>query len=629
MSEPAAEGGGATAPATLDGALKLVVWDLDDTLWSGTLSEGEVELDPARAELVRTLNRRGIVNAICSKNDLAAARARLEAEGLWEEFVFPSIDWTPKGPRIARIVEDMQLRPPNVLFVDDNVTNLQEALHFVPSLQIAGPELLDRLLSLPQAAGKDDSALTRLAQYRTLERKAADRAALEEGSNEDFLRSCEIRVAIAPVGPQDHERVRELVNRSNQLNFTKSRLSEEQLAALLAEPGRETRVVRVRDRYGDYGLCGFYSLAGGTLTDYVFSCRILHMGVEQWLHARLGGPDVTVRGDVAATLDAPASVDWITLDDGDRDGAGGARDGAGGAVAAAPPRRRFGSSRVLLKGGCDLWLLNGFLGGSILNEFTYPSPSGAEVHADHTEILRRDSEEVMAAYGEEIERIPFLDRAAYRSRVVRSPKSLGTVIFSVLMDYTQGLYGLRGGDLVVPYGQLDNDATDPDNWPQLERRYGEVGLDRAFLEWFAERFEFRGAIGPDAFKENIRWLAGRLRPRTRLVLINGAEVPLENPREPDRHRRHIVMNRALEEVAAELGDVAVCDVRKFVTSPDDFKDNIRHYKRETYLRMAQELAGIVSDDLDVEQRPLVMRMRRARRRFARNAERAAFRLRLR
>ena len=58
--------------------VKLVVWDLDDTLWEGTLSEGRVTLPPSRAQLVRTLNRRGIVNSVCSKNDPSRARAELE-----------------------------------------------------------------------------------------------------------------------------------------------------------------------------------------------------------------------------------------------------------------------------------------------------------------------------------------------------------------------------------------------------------------------------------------------------------------------------------------------------------------------------------------------------------------------
>ena len=185
----------AHAPLQLEAPVKLVIWDLDEVLWRGVLSEEEVELDPAFADVVRTLNRRGIVNSICSKNDPDDARARLEREGLWEELVFASIGWTPKGPRIAQIIEDMQLRPVNVLFIDDNVTNLGEARHYVPGLQVAEPGAIADLLSLLQCVGKEDTALTRLEQYRVLETKATDRAQ-STVSNEDFLRSCDIRVQL-------------------------------------------------------------------------------------------------------------------------------------------------------------------------------------------------------------------------------------------------------------------------------------------------------------------------------------------------------------------------------------------------------------------------------------------------
>ncbi|HTA05034.1 MAG TPA: HAD-IIIC family phosphatase, partial [Solirubrobacteraceae bacterium] len=340
----------------LSAPLKLVIWDLDDTLWRGTLSEQEVELDEARAEVVRSLNSRGIVNSICSKNDPDAARERLQCEGLWEQFVFPSIDWSPKGQRVAQLIEDMQLRAANVLFVDDNVGNLQEARYFAPELQIAAPELLSELLALPQAQGKDDRALSRLEQYRLLERKVSDRDRTA-GSNEDFLRECDIRIELAAPTAQDLERLRELVNRSNQLNFTKSRFTEQQLQALLAEGSdRRTGYVRVHDRYGDYGVCGFYSLREGRLTDFVFSCRILHMGVEQWLYEHLGRPELTVVGEVASSVPSSSPVDWITQVE--------------ASSAVEPGRRRAAgaSSRVLLKGGCDLFLLNGFLGGAIKTE---------------------------------------------------------------------------------------------------------------------------------------------------------------------------------------------------------------------------------------------------------------------
>jgi FkbH-like protein len=608
---------GSSLPA-LAAPVKAVIWDLDDTLWAGTLSEEEVQLGERNADIVRSLNRRGIVSSICSKNDRAKVCERLQREGLWEEFVFASIDWTPKGTRIAQLVSDMQLRAPNVLFVDDNPANLREALHYVPGLQVVEVDALAGLLDRPQLAGKPDPDLTRLQRYRILESKLADRERAS-GSNEDFLRSCDIRVTMAPAAADDAARVMELVNRANQLNFTKSRLTRQQYDALLADPERRTGYVRVQDRYGDYGVAGFYSVRDGRATDLVFSCRILNMGVEQWVHRQLGAPAVSIVGDVASSLSEPPEVDWIRLDD----------DSAQPSAARVRARRGRAGSRVMLKGGCDLSLLNGFLGGSIKTEFTYTSDTGAEVHADHTEILRRSVPETVTRHGREIDRLPFLDRAAFGSRVARRPRSFGTLIYSVLMDYTQGLYRLRDSDFVVPHGQFDVDATDPANWEGLAARWGHAGIDEPFLTWFSQHFEFEGALGAEALQENIRWLRRLLPEQTKLILLNGAEVPDVSPLEVDRHLRHRRMNAALDEVMVDLPETEICDVRTIVVAREDVTDNIRHYKRGTYLRIAERLRDMVGEGLGIEQRPFAMRVHRGQRKLARRIERAAVRFTLR
>lgn len=603
-------------PSHLDAPVKLVIWDLDDTLWAGTLSEGLVVLDPVHAELVRELNRRGIMSSVCSKNGFADARERLVHEGLWDQFVFPSISWSPKGPQIAQIIENMQLRPPNVLFIDDNIGNLQEARHYVPEIQTAGPELIASLLSLPQLKGKDDRKLSRLHQYRILERKVADRAVVT-GSNEDFLRSCDIRIELSTHCADEIVRLTELINRTNQLNYTKSRITKDELLSMLQDEKRDTRYINVRDRYGDYGICGFYSLLGGRLTDFVFSCRILHMGVEQWLHAHLGHPALDIVGDVASSLDSYKSIDWISLVDQKYD----------------PTQSQIRSvvatsnARILLKGGCDLWLVHDFLDGSLKTEFTYPSPTGADVRGDHTEILRLSTKEVLSEFGSTIDRLPFLDRASYASRIVRSPDTFGTIIYSVLMDYTQGLYRLCNTDFVIPYGQYDEDITDSAHWAYIESRWGSVGVDRPFLEWFSRHFEYQGGLSAQAFQRNIRWLASLLPITTRLVLINGAEVPLSQEREIDRHLHHRHMNKSLDEVVKELPNATVCDVRDFVVSPDDITDNIRHYTRQMYLQMADRLTVLVGDDLAVERRSPMIQIRKLRRKIERRIDRAAHMLR--
>ncbi len=587
--------------STLQAQIKLIIWDLDETFWSGTLSEGQVTHDSHNIELVRELNRRGIVSSICSKNDHDEARAELESAGVWDQFVFPSISWSPKGVAVRTIIEDMGLRAVNVLFIDDNLGNLNEAVHYNPGLQTALPSAIDGLLDQPQLAGKDDRSLTRRDQYRVLERKRDERAQ-SSGSNEDFLRESGIRVELGTDCESRAERLVELINRSNQLNYTKRRFGVDEFRAMLADPDRDTRYVSVRDKYGDYGICGVYSVKDGTLSDYVFSCRILHMGVERWIYAQLGKPALAIDGDVLTALDDVDEVDWISLD-----------SDAGSAPEAGPPQQ----AAVLLKGGCDLLAVDDFLQGRLVTEFNTVGSRGHDVVGHHTVLIRRAAQGLSEDQRAVIERLPFLDETAFQTGILTDPDRYDAVVYSVLQDYAQGLYRYRDGDLVVPYEQYSDPATDPARWSYFVERWERVGIDRPFLEWFADNFEFLGPLSPEQFQDNIRWLRARVPAQVRLVLINGAEVEVDEPRELGRHLRHQEMNAALDAVVGELPNTSILDVRPFINTRDDVVDNIRHYTRPGFLHMANGLRDLLGDELRVESRPVMVGATKARRRFKR------------
>jgi FkbH-like protein len=302
--------------------IKMVIWDLDDTFWNGTLAEGESVKRIARnVRIVKQLTDRGIVSSICSKNDYAAAKSVLERMGVWNYFVFPRISFDPKGEIVASIVEDANLRPDNVLFIDDNKLNLEEARHFSPALMTHLPEvIIPSLLDLPEAAGKADPTHAKLKQYKTLEKKQVDRQASAVGAA-SFLRGCDIRIHIDFNIEAHLERVVDLANKSNQLNFTKSRLETgqqvDEFKALLASYGSHAGVIRVWDKYGDYGIVGFFAMVRlpykHDLKHFVFSCRTMNMGVEQFVFEYLGRPNVKIVEPVSNPIVAFESVDWIRM----------------------------------------------------------------------------------------------------------------------------------------------------------------------------------------------------------------------------------------------------------------------------------------------------------------------------
>lgn len=300
--------------------IKLVIWDLDDTLWRGTLAEGdEVELFEHRAELVRALNRHGVVSSICSKNEEATARGKLTALGLWDEFVFPKIAFVPKPQAISSLLSAMRLRAADTLFVDDNPVNLREAQFALPDLNILN-------ISDPGSDAVLEAILTdqppsrnRLAEYRMLERKHHDRATMSGSSDEAFLQSCEIRAcAPAMMANMDFiDRIVELINRSNQLNYTKSRTDESTIREYLTSHYTKYYCwsVFAADKYGDHGLVGFVMIdrASRTFRHFVFSCRIMHMGIENFALrvVRRFFPDVHVPSDWIERCGA-SDADWIS-----------------------------------------------------------------------------------------------------------------------------------------------------------------------------------------------------------------------------------------------------------------------------------------------------------------------------
>ena len=288
----------------------------------------------------------------------------LEDRQIWSYFVFPQIEFQPKGQVVARLIETMGLRAENVLFLDDNPQNREEVRFTSPSIHVAGPSELGELLDHPALEGRPDESLTRLNQYHLLEAKNVD-ASRFESDHETFLRQCDIRVSINEDCRSGIDRIAELIQRTNQLNFTKKRIGRDEVAALVADPDVECGSVRVEDRYGDYGIAGFYAMRNGTLEHLLFSCRVLNMGVEAWVFDSLGRPALDIRGDVVGDPRASVRPDWIRA----------SAPPTTGTIKQPTTNASGRGPRMLLRGGCDLDQVIDFLGQryKVPVEFNYVS----------------------------------------------------------------------------------------------------------------------------------------------------------------------------------------------------------------------------------------------------------------
>jgi FkbH-like protein len=286
---------GAAAPAE---KVKCVAWDLDNTLWRGTLVESapeELELDPGAAELVRRLDERGILQTIVSKNNHDDAWAVLNKHGLADYFLFPAINWGQKSLNLKQVAEQLNINIDTFAMIDDSDFERAEIAAALPQVRVYPETAIGTLLRRPEF----DVTVTELSRQRRLtylNNIQRDRARETfAGDYEEFLRSCGMRLRLfVPERRGDVERCLELIQRSNQLNLSSRRYAAAEFGALLAREGVLCVALHCADRFGDYGIVGFSSVDEARdeplVLDFVLSCRVAQKRVEhsyfQWLADR-------------------------------------------------------------------------------------------------------------------------------------------------------------------------------------------------------------------------------------------------------------------------------------------------------------------------------------------------------
>lgn len=266
--------------------VKCVIWDLDNTLWRGTLLEEDVVHPEAMPiELIRRLDERGILCSVASKNDYAQALAKLAEFGIADYMVFPQIGWQPKSESIKTIAEKLNIGLDTFVFVDDNPFELDEVRRALPMVTCIDARDIGTLADNPRLVG---STTAEAKRRRLMYREAMHRDEEEQkfsGNFFEFLRSCEMRLSIKKYNQAHFARVAELVQRTNQLNFSGHKYKREEVDPILSDPKLEKWVLECSDKFGSYGVVGFglASRAGDQVgvQDFMLSCRVQGRFVEQ------------------------------------------------------------------------------------------------------------------------------------------------------------------------------------------------------------------------------------------------------------------------------------------------------------------------------------------------------------
>jgi FkbH-like protein len=275
-------------PATSAKPVKCVVWDLDNTLWDGVLVEDGLEgltLKPGIQAIISELDRRGVIQSVASKNNPDEALGALQHFGIQEMFLYPEISWRPKGEAIARIAANLNIGVDSLLFIDDQEFERKQVETTCGGVRTLDSKRYGALLEMEQL---NLPITSESANRRELYKVEQERKEVEAKFKDDykaFLKYCNIRATVTPLTESNLERVHELTQRTNQMNFSGNRYDRAVLRQILTALHLDTYVLSCEDRYGSYGIVGFgiVDTREPRLTDLMFSCRVQSKRVEHAL----------------------------------------------------------------------------------------------------------------------------------------------------------------------------------------------------------------------------------------------------------------------------------------------------------------------------------------------------------
>jgi FkbH-like protein len=300
---------------TLRGVLrpsaKCLALDLDQTLWGGAIGDdglrgiqlGDDHPGSAFKRFQRALlglRDRGVLLAVCSKNDEEVAREAIERHPemliRWDDFSAHRINWSAKSENLRSIAEELDIGIDSLVLFDDNPVERAEVRHGAPEVHVVEvPDDPTRYVeALAATAALDSPTVTtedrKRARYYQgqVARRTAGGAAQ---SPEEFLESLGMRATIGALDDATSQRIGQLVGKTNQFNLTTKRHTQAELEALATAADSAVYWLRLEDRYGDLGLIavGVLCVEGddAVVDSLVLSCRAANRGVEQAMLSHL------------------------------------------------------------------------------------------------------------------------------------------------------------------------------------------------------------------------------------------------------------------------------------------------------------------------------------------------------
>ena len=294
--------------AGLGASRKCLVLDLDNTLWGGVIGDdgiGGIRVGQGDAEgegflsfqrYVKALKMRGVILAVCSKNDEQTAREVFEKH---PEMLLKSEDiscfvanWTDKAANLRSIAKQLNIGLDSLVFVDDNPAERSIIRQLVP--EVAVPEVSTDPIDFIEVLERHQYFQIATLGIEDFKRSDYYRGNALRGEiptsgvgMEEFLRSLDMIATLGPISPATLERSAQLINKSNQFNLTTRRRSVADLMVLMEDPNWLTVTASLSDRFGDNGLVSVVLCQVQqdflAIDTWLMSCRVLKRGLEQFV----------------------------------------------------------------------------------------------------------------------------------------------------------------------------------------------------------------------------------------------------------------------------------------------------------------------------------------------------------
>ena len=287
---------------------KCVVLDLDNTLWGGVIGDdglsgiqiGELGTGQAFSDFqawLKELKNRGMLLAVCSKNNEPAAKEPFEKHPEMvlrlEDISMFVANWEDKASNIRNIQKTLNIGMDSLVFLDDNPFERNLVRSMIPEITV--PELPEdpamylsylRSLGLFETASYSAEDSGRTQQYR----QQAERAVFESSfqSYDDYLKGLDMVATVSSFDPFHYPRIAQLTQRSNQFNLRTVRYTEAEIEAIAQDDSHICLYFMLKDKFGDHGLISVVILdkqEDSTLfvSEWLMSCRVLKRGMEEFI----------------------------------------------------------------------------------------------------------------------------------------------------------------------------------------------------------------------------------------------------------------------------------------------------------------------------------------------------------